>query len=87
MGWRRGEPLSEDYDLELCVHGHFFLEEGNKNGIFGAWWAPVAVLVEKAGAAAMQQLFDDFMEELKTEFAELMQMYSQDSAQIEGGGE
>ena len=34
MGWRKEEPLNEML-IEFCVHGHFYREEGNTNGVYG----------------------------------------------------
>ena len=34
MGWRKEEPLKEML-IEFCVHGHFYREEGNTNGVYG----------------------------------------------------
>ena len=36
MGWRKEETLKEML-IEFCVHGHFYREEGNTNGVYGAW--------------------------------------------------
>ena len=48
IGWRKQEPLTEML-IEFCVHGHFYREEGNTNGVYGAWWAPLDLLIDKVG--------------------------------------
>ena len=46
--------------IEFCVHGHFYREEGNTNGVYGAWWAPLDLLIDKVGKEAMKMLCADF---------------------------
>ena len=65
MGWRRGESLAEgDREIELCVHGHFLIDEDSLNGIFGAWWASVHYLIEKAGVDAVERVYTEFVDDL-----------------------
>ena len=65
MGWRRGESLAEgDREIELCVHGHFLIDEDSLNGIFGAWWASVHDLIEKAGVDAVERVYTEFVDDL-----------------------
>ena len=38
----------------------FYREEGNTNGVYGAWWAPLDLLIDKVGKEAMKMLSADF---------------------------
>ena len=78
MGWRRGEPLTE-WETELCVHGHFLRDEESQNGIFGAWWAPVHLLIEKAGVDAVERVYTEFVDDLRDELFDIFASYRLDS--------
>ena len=70
MGWRKEEPLKEML-IDFCVHGHFYREEGNTNGVYGAWWAPLDLLIEKVGKEAMEKHCSDFFESAQTNVTNL----------------
>ena len=75
MDWRRGEPLKE-WETELCVHGHFLREEGSVNGTFGAWWAPVHLLIEKAGGGcSVERVYMEFVDDLHDELHDVFASY------------
>ena len=57
--------------IEFCVHGHFYREEGNTNGVYGAWWAPLDLLTDKVGKEAMKMLSADLFERAQTDVREI----------------
>ena len=69
--------------IEFCVHGHFYREEGNTNGVYGAWWAPLDLLIDKVGKEAMKTLCADFFERAQTDVREIFAC--EDSRETEEG--
>ena len=61
--WQRGEKLKPEPGLEYAGHGHYRMDEGAQNGLYGWWWFDFELkeLVRAFNRALVTEKVEEFL--------------------------
>ena len=71
--WQRGEKLHAAPQLEYAVHGHYRMDEGAQNGLYGCWWFELKELVRAFTRTLVTQKLEEFERALVSEREKAME--------------
>ena len=71
--WQRGEKLQPEPQHEYAVHGHYRMDEGAQNGLYGCWWFELKELVRALNRALVTEKLKAFEGALASEREKAME--------------
>jgi hypothetical protein len=79
--WQRGEKLLPEPQLEYAVHGHYRMDEGAQNGLYGCWWFELKELVRALSRALVTEKLEEFEGALASEREKAMERVTEEIAE------
>ena len=82
--WQRGEKdskLQPEPQLEYAVHGHYRMDEGAQNGVYGCCWIELKELVRALNRALVTEKLEEFEGALASEREKAMERVCDEMAE------